>query len=117
MSKKHNTGNRNASGVIYSTNPDYAYQADDVPEADTLSPAQQNLKIWLVKQGGNKIVTPVRGFVGTAADLTDLGKQLKAACGAGGSVKDGEVLVQGDHRDKVLAWLVSKGYKAKKAGG
>ena len=112
MSKKHNTG-----GVIYSTNPDYDYQADNAPEAATLPPAQQNLKIWLVKQGGNKIVTTVRGFVGTDTDLTDLGKQLKTACGAGGSAKDGEVLVQGDHRDKVLTWLTGKGYKAKKAGG
>lgn len=112
MSKKHNT-----SGVIYSTNPDYDYQTDESTQADTLPPAQQNLKIWLVKQGGNKIVTTVRGFVGTDADLTDLGKQLKTACGAGGSAKDGEVLIQGDHRDKVLAWLIGKGYKAKKAGG
>jgi len=112
MSKKHNTG-----GVIYSTNPDYDYQTDESTQADTLPPAQQNLKIWLVKQGGNKIVTTVRGFVGTDADLTDLSKQLKAACGAGGSAKDGEVLIQGDHRDKVLAWLTGKGYKAKKAGG
>ena len=112
MSKKHK-----ASGVIYSTNPDYDYQTDDASEAATLPPAQQNLKIWLVKQGGNKVVTTIRGFVGTDADLADLGKQLKAACGAGGSVKDGDVLVQGDHRDKVLAWLMGKGYKAKKAGG
>jgi len=117
MSKKANAISRNASGVIYSTNPDYAYQANDVPKADTLPPAQQNLKIWLVKQGGNKVTTTVRGFVGTDADLTDLGKQLKAACGAGGAAKDGEVLVQGDHRDKVLTWLTGKGYKAKKAGG
>lgn len=112
MSKKHNTG-----GVIYSTNPDYDYQTDESTQADTLPPAQQNLKIWLVKQGGNKIVTTIRGFVGTDADLTDLSKQLKAACGAGGSAKDSEVLIQGDHRDKVLAWLTGKGYKAKKAGG
>lgn len=111
MSKK------NRSGVIYSTNPDFQYESNEQPEADTLPPAQQNLKIWLVKLGGNKIVTAVRDFVGSEADLTDLGKQLKAACGAGGSAKDGEILIQGDHRDKVLAWLINKGYKAKKAGG
>ncbi len=117
MSKKQTTGSRNTSGVIYSTNPDYAYQVSDAAETVTLPPAQQSLKIWLVKQGGNKVTTTVRGFVGTDTDLTDLGKQLKAVCGAGGAAKDGEVLVQGDHRDKVLAWLTGKGYKAKKAGG
>jgi translation initiation factor 1 len=111
MSKK------NRSGVVYSTNPDFQYESDDQPKADTLPPAQQQLKIWLVKLGGNKVVTAVRGFIGTDADLTDLGKQLKTACGSGGSVKDDEILIQGDHRDKILAWLIGKGYKAKKAGG
>lgn len=104
-------------GIIFSTNPDFQYQSDEQPPADTLPPAQQNLKIWLLKLGGNKVVTAVRDFVGTDADLTDLGKQLKAACGSGGSVKDGEILIQGDHRDKVLSYLTGKGYKAKKAGG
>ncbi|AQG82253.1 translation initiation factor [Spirosoma montaniterrae] len=111
MSKKNRTG------IVYSTNPDFAFQSDDQPEAVTLPPAQQNLKIWLVKLGGNKLVTAVRDFVGSDADLSDLGKQLKAACGSGGSVKDGEILLQGDHRDRVLTWLTTKGYKAKKAGG
>lgn len=111
MSKKNRTG------IVYSTNPDFAYQPDQESEAETLAPAQQNLKIWLVKLGGNKVVTTVRGFVGTESDLGDLGKKLKAACGAGGSTKDDEILIQGDHRDKVLAWLTDKGYKAKKAGG
>ena len=113
MSKK----NRNATGVVYSTNPDFQYQPNGPSETETLPPAQQNLKIWLVKLGGNKVVTAIRGFVGTDADLTDLSKQLKAVCGAGGSGKDGEILIQGDHRDKVLAWLTNKTYKAKKAGG
>lgn len=111
MSKKNRTG------IIYSTNPDFAYQSDQQPEAETLPPAQQNLKIWLVKLGGNKVVTAIRGFIGTADELAELGKQLKAACGSGGSSKDDEILIQGDHRDKVLAWLTGKGYKAKKAGG
>ena len=111
MSRKKNTG------IVYSTNPDFQFQSDENPEVETLLPAGQNLKIWLVKLGGNKVVTAVRDFVGTTADLTDLGKQLKAACGAGGSAKDDEILIQGDHRDKVLAWLTAKGYKAKKAGG
>ncbi len=111
MSKKNRTG------ILYSTDPDFQYQSNDEPEAKTLPPAQQNLKIWLVKMGGNKVVTTVREFIGTEADLADLGKQLKSACGAGGSSKDNEILIQGDHRDKVLAWLIGKGYKAKKAGG
>ncbi|MFD2571729.1 translation initiation factor [Spirosoma soli] len=111
MSKK------NRNGIVYSTNPDFEYQSDGQSAAETLPPAQQNFKIWLVKLGGNKVVTAVRGFIGTEADLSELGKQLKAACGAGGSTKDDEILIQGDHRDKVLTWLVGKGYKAKKAGG
>lgn len=102
---------------MYSTDPDFQFQSDEQPEAETLPPAQQNLKVWLVKLGGNKVVTAVRGFVGTNADLNELGRQLKAACGAGGSVKDDEILIQGDHRDKALAWLTGKEYKAKKAGG
>ena len=111
MSKK------NRSGVIYSTDPHFQYQPDEQPQAETLPPAQQNLKIWLVKLGGNKVVTAVRGFVGTDADLGELSKQLKAVCGTGGSAKDHEILIQGDHRDKVLTWLTGKGYKAKQAGG
>ena len=111
MSKKKNTG------IVYSTDPDFQYQSDEQPEPETLPPAQQNLKVWVVKLGGNKVVTAIREFIGTNADLTELAKQLKAVCGAGGSGKDGEILIQGDHRDKVLTWLVGKGYKAKKAGG
>ena len=113
MSKK----NRNVTGIVYSTDPNFQYESNDQPEAETLPVAQQNLKIWLVKLGGNKIVTTIRGFIGTEADLTDLGKQLKTACGSGGSAKDDEILIQGDHRDKVLTWLTGKGYKARKAGG
>ncbi|GAB3642684.1 translation initiation factor [Spirosoma arcticum] len=112
MSKKTRSG-----GVVYSTDPNFQYQSNEQPEAETVPPAQQDLKIWLVKLGGNKVVTTVRGFVGTDADLSELGKQLKAACGSGGSVKDDEILIQGDHRDKVLTWLTGKEYKAKKAGG
>ena len=111
MSKKNRTG------VIYSTNPDFEYNDSGSDEPDTLSPAQQDLRIWLDRKGGGKVATIVKGFIGTNADMEALGKQLKALCGSGGTVKDQEVQIQGDHRDKVINWLVGKGYKAKKAGG
>ncbi len=111
MSKKNRTG------VIYSTNPDFQYQSDEQADVQTLPPAQQALKVWLDRISGGKTVTAVRGFIGAEADLSDLAKQLKASCGAGGAAKEGDVLIQGDHRDKVIAWLTGKGYKAKKAGG
>lgn len=111
MSKKNRNG-----GIVFSTDPDFHYQADD-EQAVTLPPQQQQLKVWLDRKGGGKVVTAVRDFVGTEADLAQLAKQLKAACGSGGSAKDGDVLIQGDHRDNVLTWLITNGYKAKKAGG
>ena len=111
MSKK------NYTGIIYSTDPDFQYQSDQQAEIQTLSPAQQALKVWLDRVSGGKTVTAIRGFAGTDTDLGDLAKQLKTACGTGGSAKDGDILIQGDHRDKVMVWLTGKGYKAKKAGG
>ncbi len=111
MSKKNRTG------VVYSTDPDFVYHDDKATEPDTLAPEQQDLRIWLERKNGGKVVTAVKGFTGTTQDLEALGKQLKNTCGSGGSVKDGEVLIQGDHREKVVAWLLSKKYKAKKAGG
>lgn len=111
MSKK------NRSGIIYSTNPDFEYSDSSQDEAETLAPAQQDLRVWLDRKGGGKVITVVKGFIGTHADLEALGKQIKVLCGSGGAVKEGEILIQGDHREKVITWLTGKNYKAKKAGG
>ena len=108
MSKK------NAIGVVYSTNPDYQYQYDDEPEAETLAPAKQRLRVSLDRHHrGGKTVTLVDGFVGTDADLQTLGKTLKARCGVGGAAKDGEIIVQGEHVEKVKQILTAEGYGIK----
>jgi translation initiation factor 1 len=105
-------------GMVYSTDPNYAYKEDAPETPETLSAAQQQLKVWLDrKHRGGKTVTLVTGFVGSEADLQALGKELKSKCGTGGAAKDGEILVQGDFRERVLDLLLQAGYKAKKAGG
>ena len=98
-------------GLVYSTNPDFKLEEADNFETETLLPAQQKLKILLdKKQRAGKKVTLVTGFIGKQIDIEELGKKLKAFCGTGGSVKDGEIIVQGDNRDKVLQWLQKNGY-------
>lgn len=98
-------------GVMYSTNPDYNYNTDNVEEEDTLPKEKQLLRISLDKRNrGGKAVTLVTGFRGMTADLEALGKMLKVKCGVGGSAKDGEIIVQGDLRPKVLDILQKEGY-------
>ncbi len=110
--------NKNRINVVYSTNPDFDYETDEKTEEETLHPAQQKLYVSLdKKQRKGKAVTLVEGFTGTSDDLKDLGKLLKAKCGVGGSVKDGEILIQGDMRTKVIAILESDGYQVKRKGG
>ena len=103
--------------MVYSTNPNVRTQVSDHADPTTPPPQQQDLRIHLDRLKGNKEVTRIVGFIGKNADLEDLGRTLKSKCGVGGNVKDGVILLQGDHRDKVLTFLIEKGYKAKKAGG
>jgi len=112
MSKKRS----NSSGLVYSTDPNFKLPEEDSIDIETLPPAQQNLRIRLdAKQRAGKVVTLIQGFEGKQADIEELGKKLKSFCGTGGSVKDGEVIIQGDNRDKILSWLNKQGFsKAKK---
>ena len=102
---------------MYSTDPEYT-PYDDSDRQETLPPQQQDLRVWLDRKSRrDKEVTFIKGYVGSDDALKDLGKELKAKCGSGGAVKNGEIMIQGDHRDKVLDYLQEQGYKAKKAGG
>jgi translation initiation factor 1 len=106
-----------ASGIVYSTNPDFQ-PWDDLPPASAaaVSPGEQDLRIWKEFHGG-KAVTVVRNFSGPETALAQLGKELRLHCGAGGTVKHGEILIQGDQREKVIRYLSGRGYRLKKAGG
>lgn len=102
-------------GVVFSTNPDFAYEEEAEPEEATLEPSKQNLIVSIDRKGrAGKQVTLVTGLIGTAEDLAGLGRTLKMKCGVGGSAKDGEITIQGDFRDRVTALLKEMGYKAKR---
>ena len=104
--------------VVYSTNPDYNFDYEGESTEETLAPEAQDLRVMLDrKQRKGKSVTLVSGFLGEEEDLKDLAKMLKSKCGVGGTAKDGEILIQGDHRNKILELLKSAGYKAKQSGG
>jgi translation initiation factor 1 len=112
MNKKNNK-----DGFVFSTNKDFQFESDATESDVSLPPQQQNIKVFLDRISGGKLVTRVHGFIGIEADLETLGKMLKQKCGVGGSVKNEEILLQGDHRDKVVKLLIDGNYKAKKAGG
>lgn len=106
------------SGIVYSTDEQFTYQEPEADNVDTPPNHQQNLRVMLDrKMRGGKTVTLVRGFVGSAADLEALGKRLKQKCGVGGSAKDGEIIVQGDFKQRILQLLLDEGYRAKPTGG
>ena len=104
--------------VVYSTNPDFKYELDDEEEQTTLQPSQQRLRVQLDRKNrGGKVVTLVTRLIGTEDDLKELGKFLKSKCGVGGSAKDGEIIVQGDFKQKVLELLKKEGYTQTKTVG
>ena len=117
MSKKTNDWKKR-DGIVFSTADSFEYQSGEEESQDTLLASQQKLRVLLDKKSrAGKQVTLIEGFVGSEEDLKELGKLLKNKCGVGGSTKDGEILIQGDHRDKVLQVLTQAGYGAKKVGG
>ena len=105
-------------GIVYSTNPDFNYDNGSHQEEITLPPGKQMLYVWIDSRNrSGKTVTLIKGFKGMASDLEALSTLLKKHCGTGGSVKDGEIIIQGDFREKIIIWLNQKGYQTKKAGG
>jgi translation initiation factor 1 len=111
MSKKNKPDSR---GFVYSTDPDFSFKQEQ-ENIETLPPSQQKLKIRLeTKHRAGKAVILIQGFIGKENDLEELGKNLKNYCGTGGSVKDGEIIIQGDQRDKIVQWLLKNEYKQAK---
>jgi len=113
MSKK----NKSRQNVVYSTNPNFQFDSFEEEEQETLQPSLQKLYVSIDKKSrAGKEVTLIEGFVGAEDDLKDLGKQLKSKCGVGGSVKDGDILIQGNFRDKIMQMLEKDGYKVVRKG-
>jgi translation initiation factor 1 len=111
MSKKRKA---DSIGFVYSTDPNFQFDLKN-EQVETISPKQQKLKIRLeTRHRAGKAVTLIEGFIGTEADKEELGKKLRSICGAGGSVKDGEIIIQGDHRNKALQWLLKNNYSTSK---
>jgi translation initiation factor 1 len=114
MSKKNKPDTR---GFVYSTDPGFQFEEENM-NVDTLQPSQQRLRIRLdTKRRAGKAVTLIEGFIGKEDDLIELGKKLKSFCGTGGSAKEGEIIVQGDQREKVMGWLGKNGYTNSKKSG
>ena len=114
MSKKNKPDTR---GFVYSTDPGFLFEDENL-NVETLPPSQQRLRIRLdTKHRAGKAITLIEGFIGKEDDLIELGKKLKSFCGTGGSAKEGEIIVQGDQRDKVLQWLIKNGYTNSKKSG
>lgn len=112
MTKKDKNDRR---GFVYSTDPDFKFESEEEDNMETLLPKEQKLKVRLeTKHRGGKTVTLINGFIGNEIDLYELEKKLKNFCGTGGSAKDGEIIIQGDQRDKVFQWLLKNGYEKSK---
>lgn len=105
-------------GIVYSTNPDFLSDVDPAVPDEMLPPEQQMLYVWLDSRARKgKTVTLIRGFKGSIPEGEKLATELKRFCGSGGSFKDGDIIIQGNFRDKIMNYLAGKGYRAKKAGG
>jgi translation initiation factor 1 len=110
--------NKNKNGIVYSTNPDFETNNGGNDPAFTLKPSEQILRVWRdSKSRGGKTATIVKGFIGSDIDLSQLGKTLKSKLGVGGTTKEGEIIIQGDFKDKITKLLQEMGYQAKSAGG
>lgn len=103
--------------VVYSTNPDFNFDANNSDSEASIPAGEQDLRVWLDRKGGGKVASIIKGYRGPADELKELSRELKNLCGVGGTAKNGEVLIQGDHRDKIVDYLKKQGYGAKKAGG
>ena len=118
QAKKENNDWKERLNIVYSTNPDYTYQKEEQEKQETLEPQKQTLRISIDrKKRKGKSVTLIEGFIGSDDDLKELAKTLKTRCGVGGSAKDGEIIIQGEFRQKVAELLTQSGYKTKLIGG